>query len=155
MGTLPDVRVPGASVADWQALLDLVRAKGWACRYQEGETVLPVPRAEVALSPPADGEPATLRVRPAAGMLAIFRFHSEDEIDFDVDLREVRGQKRFDLFCGFLRDIGRHVGRPVLMGPEGDPGRPVLGFDVEADRVVLLAEPPQAPDLSPGGPGSG
>jgi hypothetical protein len=27
------------------------------------------------------------------------------------------------------------------MDPEGDAGHPVLGFDVEADRVVLLAEP--------------
>lgn len=27
------------------------------------------------------------------------------------------------------------------MDPEGDYDRPVLGFDVEADRVVLLAEP--------------
>ncbi len=28
------------------------------------------------------------------------------------------------------------------MDLEGDWGHPVLGFDVEADRVVVLAEPP-------------
>jgi hypothetical protein len=27
------------------------------------------------------------------------------------------------------------------MDPEGEYGHPVLGFDVEADRVVLLADP--------------
>jgi hypothetical protein len=27
------------------------------------------------------------------------------------------------------------------MDPEGDYGHPVLGFDAEAERVVLLAEP--------------
>jgi hypothetical protein len=32
------------------------------------------------------------------------------------------------------------LGKPVLMDPEGGYGHPVLGFDVEADRVVLLAE---------------
>ncbi|MFW6691885.1 hypothetical protein [Streptomyces sp. MAR4 CNX-425] len=68
MGSLPDVRVPGASVEDWQAVLDLVAERGWQCRYSEGETVLPLPRAEV-------------------------------------------------------------------------DGHPVLGFDAEADRVVLLVEP--------------
>ena len=51
------------------------------------------------------------------------------------------GQERLDVFCGFLREIGRCLGKPVLMDPEGDYDRPVLGFDVEADRVVLLAEP--------------
>ncbi|MEU8418736.1 hypothetical protein AB0C24_38545 [Amycolatopsis japonica] len=44
--------------------------------------------------------------------------------------------------CGFLTDIGRELGKPVLMTPEGGgPAHPVLGFDPEQDRVVLLAEP--------------
>lgn len=73
-------------------------------------------------------------------MLAIFRFHADDEVDFDVDLRELQGQDRLDVFCGFLREIGRRLGKPVLMDPEGDYGQPVIGFDVEADRVVFLAD---------------
>lgn len=73
-------------------------------------------------------------------MLAIFRFHADDEVDFDVDLRELQGQDRLDVFCGFLREIGRQLGKPVLMDPEGDYGQPVIGFDVEADRVVFLAD---------------
>ncbi|MEW1753056.1 hypothetical protein [Streptomyces angustmyceticus] len=48
---------------------------------------------------------------------------------------------RLDVFCGLLQEIGRRLGKPVLMDPEGDCGHPVLGFDVEADRVVLLTEP--------------
>lgn len=34
MGALPDVVVPGASVEDWQAVLDLVNGSGWTCRYR-------------------------------------------------------------------------------------------------------------------------
>jgi hypothetical protein len=141
MGSLPDVRVPDASVEDWQAVLDLVAEKGWKCRYSEGERVLPVPRAEAVLSRSTDVECPDLRVWPTADVLAIFRFHADDEVDFDVDLRELQGQARLDVFCGFLREIGRRLGKPVLMDPEGDSGHPVLGFDVEADRVVVLAEP--------------
>ncbi|WP_199827290.1 hypothetical protein [Streptomyces xylophagus] len=142
MGSLPDVRVPDASVEDWQAVLDLISASGWQCRYSEGEVVMPMPRAEAVLSRPADAECPELRVWPTADVLAIFRFHAAEEIDFDVDLRELQGQDRLDVFCAFLRAIGRRLAKPVLMDPEGDYGHPVLGFDVEADRVVLLAEPP-------------
>lgn len=141
MGSLPDVRVPDASVEDWQAVLDLVAEKGWKCQYSEEATVLPVPRAETVLSRPADAECPYLRVWPAPDVLVIFRFLVEEEVDFDVDVRELQGQERLDVFCGFLREIGRRLGKPVLMDPEGDAGHPVLGFDVEADRVVLLAEP--------------
>ncbi|GGT34134.1 hypothetical protein GCM10010271_42830 [Streptomyces kurssanovii] len=94
MGSLPDVRVPDTSVTDWQAVLDLVVEKGWRCQYSEGETVLPVPRAEGVLSRPAEAECPELRVWPTADVLAIFRFHADDEVDFDVDLRELQGQGR-------------------------------------------------------------
>ncbi|MEU7649944.1 hypothetical protein [Streptomyces huasconensis] len=141
MGSLPDLRVPDCSVEDWQAVLDLVGARGWKRQYSEGETVLPVPRAESVLSRPADAECPNLRVWPAAEVLAIFRFLDDEVIDFDVDLRELQGQERLDVFCGFLREIGRCLGKPVLMDTEGDYGHPVLGFDVEADRIVLLADP--------------
>ncbi len=122
-------------------VLDLRVEKGWRCQYSEGEAVLPVPRAEAVLSRSADAECPELRVWPTADVLAIFRFHAEDEVDFDVDLRELQGQERLDVFCGFLREIGRRLDKPVLMDPEGDYGHPVLGFDVEADRVVVVAEP--------------
>ncbi|MEU4008909.1 hypothetical protein AB0H30_10535 [Streptomyces pseudogriseolus] len=142
MGALPDVSVPDCSVEDWQAVLDLVEARGWEFQYSAGEAVLPMPRAETVLARPVDAECPSLRVRPAADMLVIFRFPDDDVIDFAVDLRELEGQERLDVFCGFLQEIGRHLAKPVLMDPEGDHGHPVLGFDVEADRVVLLAEPP-------------
>jgi hypothetical protein len=142
MGPLPDVLVLDTSVEDWQAVLDLIAASGWRCQYSEGETALPVPRAEAVLSRSADAERPELRVWPTADVLAIFRFYSVEEIDFDVDLRELQGQERLDVFCGFLRAIGRRLGKPVLMGSEGgDHGHPVVGFDVETDQVVLLAEP--------------
>ncbi|MFG2396478.1 hypothetical protein [Streptomyces lydicus] len=141
MGSLQDVRVPDATVHNWQDVLDLVGERGWKCQYSEGETVLPLPCAEAVLSRPADAACPNLRVWLTADVLAIFRFSSDEEIDFDVDLRELQGQERLDVLCGFLREIGRRLGKPVLMDPEGVCGHPVLGFDVEADRVVLLAEP--------------
>nr|WP_240351799.1 hypothetical protein [Streptomyces olivoreticuli] len=142
MGSLPDVIVPETSVQDWQAVLDLVGASGWKYQYSEGETMLPVPRAEAPLSRPADAECPQLRVWPTADVLAIFRFYSAKQIDFDVDLRELQGQERLDVFYGFLTAIGRRLGKPVLMDSEGsNHSRPALGFDVETDQVILMAEP--------------
>ncbi|GHG04373.1 hypothetical protein GCM10017667_38590 [Streptomyces filamentosus] len=90
---------------------------------------------------PVDAECPNLRVWPTADVLAIFRFLDDEVIDFDVDLRELQGQERLDVLCGFLREIGQRLGRPVLMDGEGAYGHPILGFDVETDRVVLLMEP--------------
>jgi hypothetical protein len=89
-----------------------------------------------------DAECPELRVWPTAEVLAIFRFHSPEAIDFDIDLRELQGQQRLDLFCAFLTAIGRRLSKPELMDAEGGDGsHPVLGYEVEGGQVVLMAPP--------------
>jgi hypothetical protein len=139
IGTLPDLTVPDASAGDWQSVLDLVTESGWRFAYFEGTSPRQLPPAAAVLSRPADAECPELHVWPAEDILAIFRFYAANEIDFDVDLRELQGQDRLDVFCGFLVAIGRRLGKPVLMDSEGGDGtHPILGYDVEADRVVLM-----------------
>ncbi|MFF0087758.1 hypothetical protein ACFYR1_50360 [Streptomyces canus] len=140
MGSLPDVSVAGTSIDDWQAVLDLVRSRGWACEYSEDGAVLRLPRAGVMLARGVEAS-VMLRVWPVPGVLAIFRPYEAGSIDFDVDLRELQGQVQLNALCGFLGAIGRRLSKPVLFAPETDSGHPVLGFDVDADRVVLLADP--------------
>lgn len=134
--------VPDASAEDWQAVFDLVEARGWQWEYVQGNTALPLPLAADALARPPGAELAELKVRPVPGMLAIFRLMSADKIDFDIDLRELQGQGGVDTLCGFLGEIGRKLGKPVLMTSEGgSQAHPVLGFDPVLDRVVLPADP--------------
>jgi hypothetical protein len=141
MGSLPDVAVVDASVDDWQTVFDLVRSSGWASEYTEDGVVRPLPSAVDAVACLADRGLIELRVAPVPDVLVIFRLYSVDQIDFDVDLRQLQGQQGLDCLCDFLGAIGRRLGKSVVMMPEGDSGNPVLGFDPAADRVVLLADP--------------
>jgi hypothetical protein len=77
-------------------------------------------------------------------MVAIFWLHTPEQIDFDVDLREIQGPDPLDAFCDLLKVIGRRLGKRVMMGAEGgDPSlHPVLGYSVDVDRVVLVEKPP-------------
>lgn len=143
MGALPDVCVPNASTEDWQSVFDLVEARGWQWELAQGGRSLPLPSAAEVFARAPESELTELKVRPVPRVLVIFRFMSAGEIDFDVDLRELQGQAGVDTLCGFLAEIGRALGKPVLMTSEGgSQGHPVLGFDPALDRVVLLADPP-------------
>ncbi len=106
MGSLPDLWVEGTSVADWQAVFDLVRSSGWRYEYSVGTTVTPLPPAVEVLSRGPDAEVADLRVWPVDGVLVIFRPYSPEHISFDVDLRELQGQVGVDLLCTFMTTIG-------------------------------------------------
>ncbi|GAA4983803.1 hypothetical protein [Kitasatospora paranensis] len=142
-GCLPDVFVEDTTEADWQAVLDLIEERGWAFEYAEGDAVLPLPRAQAVLSRPADAECPSLKAWPDPEVCAIFRFLGGEQIDFDVDLRELQGQARLDVLCGLLSAIGRRLGKSVPLFPEGGGPQPLLGFDIAADRVRVMWTPPE------------
>lgn len=135
-GTLPDVHVPATTVEDWRALVDLVQSEGWEFAYLVDGGARPLPATvEEMLSLREAG--VQLNVWPVPGVLAIFWLYEAEQLDFDVDLRELQGQSQLDVLCRFLSTIGRRLRKSVLMTPEGFGNEPVLGYDVEADRVVL------------------
>lgn len=137
-GVLPDVCVPDATMADWQAVVDLVRSKGWAYEYVEDGRVRRVPaRVEDMLKRGAEAA-VMLRVWPIREVMVIFRPWTAEQVDFDVDLRELQGQERLDVLCGLMRAVGRRLGKPVLMSPEGFETSPMIGYQVPVDRVVVL-----------------
>lgn len=143
MGGLPDVHIQGASVTDWQSLVGLIRSSAWSVECFEGTDAIDLPSALAVFQRSAEDELLDIRVRPIPEILTIFRpwAGGGETIDFDVDLSELQGQGRLDVFCQFLAAIGRQLGKPVLMSAEGDWQHPVLGFDPDLDQVVLLAEP--------------
>ncbi|MBR7839207.1 hypothetical protein KDL01_38450 [Actinospica durhamensis] len=84
-------------------------------------------------------------------MTAIFRPFAAGQLDCDMRLRELQGQERLDVLCGFLCAIGRALRKPVLMTWEGasNAAHPFLGYRVESDEVALFADPLQ-PWVAPG-----
>ncbi|MFC3455748.1 hypothetical protein [Amycolatopsis speibonae] len=62
MGTLPDVCVPDTSAADWQAVFDLVKSRGWKWEFRQGAATSPSPLAAEAFVRPVDAELGELKV---------------------------------------------------------------------------------------------
>ncbi|MBO3089570.1 hypothetical protein [Cellulomonas dongxiuzhuiae] len=139
MGALPDGWVDRTTVADWQALFDLVRTGPWPWRCLDDRTEIELPAAAELPLRPDDAATVVLHVEMAPDAWVVFWFLGPGRIDFDLELRFLQGQERLDRFCELLRSLSHALGKSVWLGPEGASGDPVLGFDVTADRMVRLA----------------
>ncbi|MEO6091060.1 MAG: hypothetical protein ABIQ18_48945 [Umezawaea sp.] len=62
VGALPDVFVPDSSAEDWQAVLDLVEARGWRREFARGNVTVPLVVAAEALARTAEAETVVLKV---------------------------------------------------------------------------------------------
>lgn len=141
-GSAPDVCVADTSVADWEALVHLVRVHGWGVKYSTGgSSTDQLPDHVEDLFARTSDALVELRVWPDPAIEVVFRPFTVEEIWGDLDLGELQGQERIDVLCQFLRTVGRRLGKPVVMLAEGDPGYPLIGYQAEADRIVTLAGP--------------
>lgn len=138
-GSLLDAYVFDTTVAEWQAFVDLVRSRGWWFAYSEDGRPRRLPfRVEDVFA--RRGEMAVLlQVRLVPEVRVNVHFFTDEEIEVDFAPEELQGQERLDLLCSFLRAVGRRLGKPVVLTPENLADRPLIGYDVDADRVLAMA----------------
>ena len=133
-GSLRDLNVYGVTLADWQRVLDGLRAAPWPLLFQIDSVPAELPHRveEIFATKP--------RAAPSLGVqVGSLRFNSfffsDDVIDFDAAPGEVRDQVALDTFIGFMRWLGTTVEQPVGVSWEGMADKPFMRYEPAADQV--------------------
>ncbi len=135
-GSLLDAYVFGVSMADWQQVIDVLRAQNWSLDYTVDSSSLPLPEQVSDIFAARDQASPTLHIRPTPDILVNTHFFSDGEIEFDFDPRELQGQDRLDVLCSFLRTVGSALNKPIVVTPENSPDRPLLTYTPSDDRLT-------------------
>ncbi len=126
-GALRDIYILRTSIDDWNHLLKAV------CDHFRPEyTVdglshpMPADAGEVF----AIQESTTQLLRVEIGSInAACHFFTIDEIEFDIDPREINSQESLDQMLEFVRLIGDSVSKQVIVTYESDQQHPFISYD--------------------------
>jgi hypothetical protein len=143
-GSAPDVIVANTDLVDWDRLFELIRSRGWRCEYRLHDQVRALPASAAELFCADTAGRAALSVWPDPHLEWVIRPWSAEEILTDVDLHQIQGQERLDMFCWLLEIAGKALGKRVVVYSEGtsDGGHPpLMAYDVASDHVRFLAGP--------------
>jgi hypothetical protein len=138
-GSLLDGVIACTTISDWQAVIDLVRSVGWWYDFVQDGRSRRMPAHAADILADRHQSAITLHVRPVPTILVNLHFFGTDSIDFDFDPRELQSQEDLDVLCHVLRTLGRKLGKPVILSPEGMPGKPLAAYDPGSGRVTALA----------------
>ena len=128
-GSWRDIYVLNTDMSLWQRMLDRLRADGYELAYsRDGDLVQLPTRAETIFG---DNQCARLLAVRFGGVQANCHFFTSDEIEFDIDPREVTSQPQLDALLQFLRDLAMSVGRQVILCPENTPDFVILHMSPE------------------------
>lgn len=116
-GALCDILVFDATVADWQSVIDALRTWATPPVYQRDQRPLPLPqRIEPLLADPESGHLLSVTMN---GVRFNCHFFDRDEIEFDIDPREVVDAGKMAVVGRFMALLGSVTGKAVVLVEEG------------------------------------
>jgi hypothetical protein len=140
-GSLRDIYVIGANLADWQVVIDTVRRMNPPPVFSAGGDVAELPdRAERWFGTELIG---TLSFR--IGQIDInCHFFSADEIEFDLYPQQVDGPEALEVVQSFMCELGNLTGKPVILTGENCREAVILRYR-PGSEVEWVPSPPGPP----------
>lgn len=134
-GSLREIRVPGTSVADWQHFLDALRriAPSFTFTIDKEAADLPI-LAEEALACRQTASP--LLSFQAGDVRLNCHFFSADEIELDLDPRDVTGDIQLAALADLMGWMADTIGRLVVLTSENLPAAVIAGRSPGALEAV-------------------
>lgn len=127
-GSWRDIYVTPASLDDWKAVFPLLLAQSDTEFIRESGPV----NAPASLDESffADSRP-TLLFR-VGDVLVVFHFFTPEEIECDIDPREVTGQASLDAVLAFIQQLGDLTRKRTVLTPENCSDNPIISYDPES-----------------------
>lgn len=120
-GALRDVYVAPASLFLWNKFIEWIARAGYRSEFWHGESKKALPREFNEIKSFQLTDPTTLKIFLSAGVQINCHFFTEEEIELDVDPREIRDRESFDSLLGFLRAMANALEKNVRVTYENTP----------------------------------
>lgn len=126
-GSWRDIYVLNTAVSDWQLLFDFLRSDiyEYSCTTGEEKTILPFFAKEVF---EADYEFKPLLKVNVDSVILNCHFFTDEEIEFDIDPREILSERQAEAIFTFMRQIGQTLNKEVVLTPENLQDAPIFKF---------------------------
>ena len=126
-GSLRDIYVRSATIKDWRAVYNLLKRNTTLGFCLDGDVAaLPEDVTEVFAMRPLRSP--MLRVDLGC-VTVVIHFFTDEEIECDIDPRDVKSQVELDAVLEFLKEIGDCVAKPVLLTLENCREYEILRYD--------------------------
>jgi hypothetical protein len=139
-GSLRDLYVVSSSRSDWTAFLKFVRSSRHAYRFELNDVPAQLPSDAESLFPRSTDDFPLLQI-DINGIRLNCRFYLENEIELDLDPREVADDAGVTSVLDFMSGLGRSVRKEVLMTAENVPTAVIFRYDPLTDKVSYVPPP--------------
>jgi len=133
-GSLRDLYVFGTSDEKWDRFLVALQSWGYPTQFSvEGKPSI-LPESARSVFQIRNRASPLLRI-DVGGVGLCCHFFSEEELELDLDPRDVDGPARLGQLMSFMQKLGQVLQLPVVLTPENRPECAVMTYDPVSDRT--------------------
>ncbi len=136
-GSLRDIYVQNTSINDWDALLSGLKNYQPQLKIEWDNQFGQWPDNASVIFDESNEFVTTMKI-DASGILINCHFFSKEEIEFDIDPKDVTEQSDLDALCEFMRMVGKVVEKPAILTPENFQDKPIILFNPETNELNFI-----------------
>jgi hypothetical protein len=136
-GSLRDIYVLNTDLHDWEKALAFLKSSGNKLEFSTGDTPASVPENVASIFNHNEIERSLLQIDLGEIILRC-HFFSEDEIEFDLDPRNINDGRSFDRLLAFVKSLGETLGKAVIVTPESHQKAAFLKFIPQTKEIKYL-----------------
>lgn len=142
-GSLRDLYVQETSIKDWEKIIDLLNEK-YQVKYWTGKSNEYVSKIDkeycIAYFMNETGEMECRHILIQLGRVEMrFYFFLVEQIEFDIDPREINSINDFEQIENFMIDVSRILGKQITLTEESSPKLPLVKVDYKMviNRILI------------------
>jgi len=137
-GALRDIYVQEVSLRDWKNLTDLINEK-YTVIYEGEKKIAKQDVIEYLTDKTGEVECKTVSIELEKIQLNC-HFFLEDEIEFDIDPKQINSLEDFELVEKFMIDLSKSLDNQITLTYENDSKFPLVKIDVNRGVNRILTE---------------
>ena len=119
-GSLRDLYIVATTLPEWQRVLDYLHQCPYQSRFSLANQPALLP-TQIGLIAPGQGDAHRLLAIDLGGILLNCHFSIAEEIEFDLDPREITSATHWKQLLTFMLDLAQWVGQEVILTRENWP----------------------------------
>ena len=135
-GALRDIYILDASIEHWRKVFKILTTT-YDLEYRVDGDVQPIPRSVDEIFDVRATASPLMRFQ-LAGVTVVCHFFCVEQIELDVDPREVNSATAFDGLISVLKLIGDGLDRRVIMSCESDEQHPFITYEPSRKEFVYF-----------------
>jgi hypothetical protein len=136
-GSLLDIYIHETTLNDWQSFIDWIRHGRYNFSFTPGNNSSSLPDNVQDVFNEQETSLLSISIN---GLLANCHFFGMEEIELDIDPREVVSEENFRDLMDFISNLGKALSKQVIITPENMPGMPLFLFTPENNEVKYFSD---------------